>query len=93
VKLVWTRAAHTDRKRIREYIARDNPAAALSLDKRISGKATTLTDHPGMGRPGRVAGTRELIVHPNYIVVYDVTTEAIRVLRVLHAAQQRPPQD
>lgn len=91
MKLVWTRVAHADRKQIREHIARDNPTAALSLDTRISEQAASVTDHPGMGRPGRVAGTRELVLHRNYIVVYDVTGDAVRLLRVLHAAQLWPP--
>ena len=45
-----------------------------------------------MGRKGRQAGTRELVAHPNYIVVYDVTGDMVRVLRVLHAARQWSPQ-
>ena len=92
MKLVWTRAALFDRKEIREYIAQDNPAAALALDASISEKAARLIDHPGLGRPGRVAGTRELIVHRNYILIYDITQgqDLVRVLRVLHAARQWP---
>jgi plasmid stabilization system protein ParE len=43
-----------------------------------------------MGRPGREAGTRELVAHKNYILVYDVTADMVRVLRVLHAARQWP---
>jgi len=92
LRLVWTRPASVDRKNIREYISRDNSAAALALDDLFSGRARQLIDHPGFGRPGRVAGTRELVVHPNYILVYDVAGDLVRVLRVLHAARQWPPQ-
>nr|WP_221188421.1 type II toxin-antitoxin system RelE/ParE family toxin [Halomonas cerina] len=88
--MVWTRLASLDRKAIREYIAQDNPAAALALDELISEKAERLADHPDLGRPGRVAGTRELVAHRNYILVYDVAGDAVRVLRVLHAARQWP---
>ena len=45
---------------------------------------------PYLFRPGHVAGTRELVVHPNYIVVYQVGTDVIDVLRVLHSRQQYP---
>jgi len=91
VKLVWTRPAHADRKKIREYIAQHAPAAALALDELFAEKAGRLVDHPGLGRPGRVAGTRELVAHQNYILVYDVAGDLVRVLRVLHAARQWPP--
>lgn len=91
MRLVWTKPASLDRKEIREYIAQDNPAAALALDELISEKASRLVDHPSLGRPGRVAGTRELIAHQNYILIYDMTQDLVRVLRVLHAARQWPP--
>ncbi|WP_043769171.1 type II toxin-antitoxin system RelE/ParE family toxin [Algiphilus aromaticivorans] len=90
MKLVWTREAAADRSQIRAYIAQDNPSAALSLDEQISAKASSLADHPDLGRPGRVAGTRELVVHENYIAVYDVTSGQVRILRVLHAARRWP---
>ena len=51
--------------------------------------ADRLPDHPFIHRPGRVAGTREAIVHPNYIVVYRVA-ETIDVLAVIHARQRYP---
>ncbi len=88
MKLVWTRPASIDRKEIRKYIAQDNPAAAMTLDELFSERAGRLTDHPGLGRPGRVAGTRELVAHQNYILVYDVTGDLVRVLRILHAARK-----
>ncbi len=90
MKLIWTRLAQQDRRSIRSYIAQDNPAAALALDALFSEKAARLVDHPALGRPGRVAGTRELVAHRNYIVIYDLADEKLRVLRVLHAARQWP---
>lgn len=91
MKLVWTRPAHADRKEIREYIARTAPAAALALDELFSEKARLLLDHPGLGRTGRVPGTRELVAHRHYILVYDWAGDLVRILRVLHAARQWPP--
>lgn len=87
MKLVWARLASADRNEIREYIAQGNPAAALALDELFSEHASRLVDHPGPGRPGRVAGTRELVVHQNYILIYDTVSDLVRVLRVLHAAR------
>ena len=88
MKLVWTRPAREDRKAIREYISVDNPSAALDLDELLSEKTVRLLDHPGLGRPGRLQGTRELVAHRNYILIYDVAGDLVRVLRVLHAARQ-----
>jgi addiction module RelE/StbE family toxin len=91
VNLVWTRLAAADRKEIRAHIAQSNPAAALILDETFSEKASLLLDHPHLGRVGRVAGTREWVMHQNYILIYDLTDDMVRVLRILHAARQWPP--
>ena len=90
LKLVWTRAAALDRQRIRAHIAGDSPRAALRLDMLISEKAGLLADQPRLGRPGRVEGTRELVVHPSYVLIYEVRRDAVRVLRLLHAARRWP---
>lgn len=89
-KLCWTLEAVQDRDAIYDYIEADNPAAALVLDELFSEKAARLVDHPGQGRPGRVVGTRELVAHRNYLLVYDLSEDVVRVLRVLHAARQWP---
>jgi len=91
MKLVWTRPAWADRRAIREYLAERNLTAALEMDTLISLRTGSLAEHPALGRPGRVAGNRELVLHPNYIIVYDVTADSVRILRVLHAARQWPP--
>lgn len=90
MKLAWTRTAHADRKAIREHIAQHAPKAALDLDELISNKAALLLTHPELGRIGRVTGTRELVAHKNYILIYDLTDNTARVLRVLHTARQWP---
>lgn len=91
MRLAWTRPAQRDRARIRAYVATDNPRAALALDELIAVKAARLAEHPHLGRPCRVEGTRELIAHRNYILVYDIADDLVRILRVLHAARQWPP--
>jgi toxin ParE1/3/4 len=63
---VWTRPARNDRKAIREYIATDNPRAAIALDELICAKAARLARHPALGRHGRMANARELVIHPGF---------------------------
>jgi addiction module RelE/StbE family toxin len=93
MKLIWTPPAAADRREIRAYIAQDNPAAALALDALFAEKASRLIRMPHMGRPGRVPGTRELVAHRHYLLIYDVTGDLVRVLRVMHTARQWPPQE
>jgi toxin ParE1/3/4 len=90
VKLSWARTALRDRHAIYDHIESDNPRAAASMDELFSKRAHQLLDHPAMGRLGRVEGTRELVVHKNYILIYDLKADHIRILRVLHAAQMWP---
>lgn len=91
MELHWTSEAIQDREAIYDYIEADNPIAALALDELFEEKADRLVDHPDLGRPGRVPGTRELVAHQNYILVYDLAGDLVRVLRLLHAARQWPP--
>ncbi|MFT3791447.1 MAG: type II toxin-antitoxin system RelE/ParE family toxin [Rudaea sp.] len=88
--LEWREAARADLLAIVDYISDDNPDAAQRLKDEIEGKVSKLQDHPKLYRPGRVAGTRELVVRPNYVVVYAEDAHAVVILRVLHAAQQWP---
>jgi addiction module RelE/StbE family toxin len=90
MQLVWTPESVEDREAIYAFIELDNPRAALALDTLISEKAERLLEQPGLGRPGRVRGTRELVLHPNYLLIYDQVEDRLRILRVLHAARQWP---
>lgn len=91
MELFWTPEAMQDREAIYGYIEADNPVAALAIDELISEKAALLIDHPSLGRFGRAVGTRELVAHRNYIVIYDVAGDRVRVLNVVHVARQWPP--
>lgn len=87
---LWKPAAIADRKNITAYIARDNLRAAIDMGDMLIEKAAQLDRNPMQGRIGRVKGTRELVAHPNYLVIYRIVGKAVEVLRVKHAAQQWP---
>ncbi len=89
-QLEWRRAARADLLAILDYISDDNPDAAVRLVDEIEAKVSKLPDRPELYRRGRLPGTREMVVRPNYIVVYAEDDQAVVVLRVLHAAQQWP---
>jgi toxin ParE1/3/4 len=89
--LEWSVFAMTDREAIFEYIEADNPRAAVAVDDRIQTRVEGLAQLPRMGRPGRIEGTRELVINRTpYIVTYQVVGDTVRILRVLHGAQQWP---
>jgi toxin ParE1/3/4 len=87
----WRQTARADLLTIVDYISDDNPDAAQQLKEDIEAKVAKLAEHPKLYRPGRVAGTREMIVRRNYVVVYAEDARVVSILRVLHAAQQWPP--
>lgn len=89
-ELKWKAPAIDDLLAIIDYISDDNPNAALVLMEEIQSKVAELPAHPKRCRVGKVAGTRELVVRPNYIVVYAETSAVVTVLRILHAAQMWP---
>lgn len=88
--LEWKATAIADLLAIVDYISDDNPDAAQALKDEIEAKTLRLPDNPHLYRVGRVDGTREMVVRPNYIVLYAENTIAVTVLRVLHSAQQWP---
>ncbi len=88
--LEWRLAARADLLAIIDYISDDNPDAAQRLKDEIDAKIARLQTRPKLFRPGRVPGTREMVVRPSYIVIYTFDTQTIFVLRVLHTAQQWP---
>lgn len=86
----WTPEAIQDREQIYDFIEGNNPLAAPQLDNLVSSSVANLSEYPEMGREGRVLGTREFVVHANYVIVYDVRDNSMRVLRILHAAMKWP---
>jgi plasmid stabilization system protein ParE len=72
-------------------VAADDPKAAQLVVQRILDAVAMLPAQPGMGRPGRVPGTRELVVlKTKYIVPYRVRGETIEILRVFHTSRRLP---
>jgi toxin ParE1/3/4 len=86
----WTKTALANLAAIVEYIARDDPDRAKSSALEIRAKTNSLAEFPGMGRPGRVIGTRELVIHPNYIIPYRMRGGVVEILRVQHVARRWP---
>ena len=89
LKIEWRLGARLRLAEILDYISDHNETAADALSDAIERAISFLPQHPHLYRPGRVAGTREIVVHPNYIVVYRVTS-IIEIVTVLHARQQYP---
>jgi len=89
--LVWFRRAVHDLEALRAHIAQENPTAAEHVGVRIERAVSLLAAQPGMGRPGRIPGTRELVVSGTpYIVPYRVRGQKVEILRVFHTARKWP---
>lgn len=91
MRVRWLRAALANLDAEAENVAADNPAAAGRVVQRILRAVKLLGKNPAMGRAGRVAGTRELVVAGTpYVLPYRVRGEAVEILRVFHAARKCP---
>lgn len=91
MRLEWKPLAQGDLDAIMDYLAGESPQAAIDQGDEIHRQVERLLEHPRLGRPGRVRGTRELVVNRTpYIVAYRVSPTVITILRVLHGARQWP---
>lgn len=91
MRIVWFRSAIADLEEARAYIANDDPEAARRVASSIVSAVDRLARHPALGRPGRVSGTRELVVAGSpYMIPYRVRDDAVEILRVLHARRRWP---
>jgi toxin ParE1/3/4 len=89
--LVWSRRAIGNLVALRDYIAEDSPRNAGSVARQILDAAELLTTQPHIGRPGRIMGTRELVVAGTpYIIPYRVRGERVELLAVFHGRQKWP---
>ena len=91
MRVIWTPEADQDRIDVWDYIVADNPHAAVQMDELFSDAVARLREHPKMGRAGKIQGTRELIVHENYRLVYEINAGTIWILALVHTARLWPP--
>jgi len=86
----WSASALEDLDNVIEYIAAHDLQAALSIFEQIESSLLPVSEHPHLYRQGRVFATREIVVHPNYLVVYEVLQDSVEVRAVLHARRNYP---
>jgi toxin ParE1/3/4 len=92
MRVEWLRKALRNLDEEAAYIAADDASAARLVVERVLDAVSQLVEQPGLGRPGRVPGTRELVVpRTRYVVPYRVRGDAVQILRVFHTSR-RPPQ-
>ena len=85
----WTPTALRDLEALHAFISEDDPGRAGAMVERILASIRSLDRHPEMGRAGRVAGTRELVVAP-YVVAYQLKPERVELLAIIHGARKWP---
>ena len=91
MKIKWLRKALKNLQQEAEYIAKENPETARLVVQRIHKAVSQLAAEPAIGRPGRVLGTRELVVpQTRYIIPYRVRHNQVEILRVFHTSRKAP---
>lgn len=91
MKAAWTRLALADLDSAYSHVAEENPSAAVRTIERIKKALAAVRRHPEIGRPGRVEGTRELVIPGTpFIVAYRLQAKRIEVLSVIHGARRWP---
>lgn len=91
MRIRWLKRADCDLDALASFIAQDDPDAAARMARRVIEAVEALAPYPARGRPGRIEGTRELVIATTpYLVAYRVKNQVVEVLRVLHSAQRWP---
>ena len=89
--IFWRETARSDLREIVSHIAHEDPHAARRMKIRLETVVLPLSEHPYLyRRSDRVSGLREIVAHPNYIVLYQVAADRIEVVNVVHARQPFP---
>ena len=91
-RIEWKQIAEDELNDIVDFIANESPTSAEHFAADLRTKVSKLVEHPELYRPGRKRGTREMVVHPNYIVIYRIINKraVVEILRVKHAAKKWP---
>ncbi|MFC5422106.1 MAG: type II toxin-antitoxin system mRNA interferase toxin, RelE/StbE family [Stutzerimonas stutzeri] len=93
MKVIWTARARVELDEIADYVAPISASAGLALVRRLRQAGKQLGEHPHMGRPGRVDGSRELVVNGTpYVLPYRVSEGRVEILAVIHTSRQWPDQ-
>jgi toxin ParE1/3/4 len=91
VQVKWLRTALRNLDEEATFIAADDPRAAQLVVERVLNAVEMLASQPALGRPGRVSGTRELVVaKTRYLIPYRVRGNVVEVLRVFHTSRRVP---
>jgi toxin ParE1/3/4 len=90
MRVFWASVAEQDRADIIDYISQDNPLAAIRMDELFAEAAGRLADHPHLGKAGQIPGTRELIAHESYRLVYEARGDTVWILALVHTARMWP---
>ena len=88
MQIRWAEEALLDLSELHQFIERDNPVAASRVAAKIIAGANLLSEHPLVGRPGRIHTTRELLVSGTpYTLIYHLDAEVVSILHVFHQAR------
>ena len=91
MQIVWLNAALNNLDEIANFIAQENPLAASQIVEAIEAEVNVLATQPALGRPGRVLGTRELVIsNTHYLVPYRIKNNLVEILRVFHTSRKLP---
>jgi toxin ParE1/3/4 len=91
LQVQWTEKANHNLDEVEAFIAQDNPEAATGVVLKVIRSVERLADSSGLGRPGRIPGTRELVIGGTpFLVPYRVRGKVIEILAVLHGAMKWP---
>jgi toxin ParE1/3/4 len=91
MQIIWLKTALKNLDEIAEYITQESPQAASQVVEVIETQVNLLATQPALGRPGRVLGTRELVIsNTHYLVPYRIKNNKVEILRVFHTSR-RPP--